>query len=355
MARRNKLTNDEFIAIAHDLVGTKHGAQTRIARMIGKSPASINGIFNHVRPPSDALSRALLIAVDNERRRASMGNLAPPVPTTPNPNIVSKVNELIDPDANSSDEEILEKIARLFSLMKKQLKFGIMSNIQHSLIISGPAGVGKTYPTTKILSPLGDRLAVFTGKITPVKLYCAMWDNNSPESVILLDDCDSIFESQDGLNLIKGATDTKRERRVAWATQNSEMKAMEIPQSFVFTGAIVFITNKNLREMSEKGKNAPHIKAILNRCDHIELDIWSTRRRVLHLKNLILNEPTLMADFTIDQKLEIFDWVEKNKDRFKEDISIRSAVRIGKQIHQSFMAGESSDEWKKNCEAMYLK
>src|SRR5690554_3355009 len=75
------------------------------------------------------------------------------------------------------------------------------------LIISGPAGIGKTYNVTEVLqnyvsniSPLiGDnaQLEICAGHMTSVGLVEALWRNRDQANTLVLDDIDTVLDKLD--------------------------------------------------------------------------------------------------------------------------------------------------------------
>lgn len=100
------------------------------------------------------------------------------------------------------------------------------------------------------LAPTAEQydLIKFTGKITPSKLFRALYEHNG--KVIMFDDADSVLLDEDSVNLLKAATDTTLED-VVW--DGGPIKAStgdeRLPTRFKFTGGIVIISNLSERKL----------------------------------------------------------------------------------------------------------
>lgn len=102
-------------------------------------------------------------------------------------------------------------------------------------------------------------------------MYKTLYDHRN--DVILFDDCDAIFKDQEGRNLLKAATDTRKERKLSWmknaswiykgnpenleaeddpfADEDDEDKLY--PKYFTFRGRIIFISNLQLDQLDPDG------------------------------------------------------------------------------------------------------
>jgi hypothetical protein len=98
------------------------------------------------------------------------------------------------------------------------IKGVIKQNLSNAFVLCGRGGVGKTHNVEVAISELGlsegKNYTRIAGTASPVSVYKTLFDYR--KAVILFDDCDSIFNTQEGRNIFKGATDTKKVRRIAW-------------------------------------------------------------------------------------------------------------------------------------------
>lgn len=100
----------------------------------------------------------------------------------------------------------------------------------------------------------------YTGKITVAGLYRTLCKFR--HKLIILDDCDSIWKQPDGVNILKGALDSKPRREISYPVagtvdvnpdDDEEISAVladgKIPTQVVFDGQMIFITNLSLKEI----------------------------------------------------------------------------------------------------------
>ena len=111
-------------------------------------------------------------------------------------------------------------------------------------IVAGPPGIGKSYEIVDALNgTIGEHgYQIISGKSTAIEVYNTLFQNRN--SVVLFDDCDSIFDSQDSINILKAATQVNHKtgrRNVQW---RSNTKLVEMNE-FDFEGRVIVITNKN--------------------------------------------------------------------------------------------------------------
>lgn len=93
-------------------------------------------------------------------------------------------------------------------------------------------------------------LIKFTGKVTPSKLFRALYEHN--DKVILFDDADSVLLDEDSVNILKAATDTTLED-VVW--DGGPIKSSEgdqrLPTRFKFTGGVIIISNLSEKKLKQ--------------------------------------------------------------------------------------------------------
>jgi len=135
-----------------------------------------------------------------------------------------------------------------------------------SMIAYGTGGIGKTYNATKIFAKnnlaeydgdvheAGDSnydYVKITGKTSPTALYAALYEHNG--KCLMFDDCDSVLEHDDSINILKGALDSGGDNSIAYASGKKlkTEKGETVPQRFKFTGRVAFITNLTAEKMPQ--------------------------------------------------------------------------------------------------------
>jgi hypothetical protein len=127
--------------------------------------------------------------------------------------------------------------------------------IQPALLICGSAGVGKSFKVNKTLQGQGlernKDYFVIKGKATAAGMYIKLFENNG--KLTIFDDCDSVFDDDNGVNILKGALDSDEVREISWTGAHpikSPTTGAVIPSSFEFTGQAMFITNRSKKSLS---------------------------------------------------------------------------------------------------------
>lgn len=254
------------------------------------------------------------------------------------------VAECIQEEVSSqqTDEERMAEIAERFEILTEMTKAATAGDIR-AMIVSGPPGVGKSYgveleieKATLLDQIAGRRLRaeVVKGSATPIGLYQTLYKYSDPNCVIVFDDCDSILLDDVSLNLLKGALDSGKKRKISWLADSRILRQEGIPDSFEFKGSVIFITNLKFDKMKSQ-KLRDHLDALQSRCHYLDLTLDTMRDKVLRIKQ-IARSGELFADLELSEiaQDEIIDFMNANKNRLRE-MSLRMAIKIG-QLHKSF-------------------
>lgn len=155
-----------------------------------------------------------------------------------------------------------------------------ISGASNALFIAGRGGVGKTHGVEKILKQAGlrDGAGYFknTGSATAAGMYSLLFKYK--DKIVLFDDSDDALKDQESRNIIKAATDTKKNRKLVWnkmgknvvdpdedMTDDEILDQGLIPRYFEFTGRIIFISNLPMDKLDPDG-------AIRTRAFMIDID-----------------------------------------------------------------------------------
>ena len=252
------------------------------------------------------------------------------------------VQELEDTNSSKSDEERMVEIAERFEILTEMTKAATSGDIR-AMIVSGPPGVGKSYgveleieKATLLDQIAGRRLRaeVVKGSATPIGLYQTLYKYSDPNCVIVFDDCDSILLDDVSLNLLKGALDSGKKRKISWLADSRILRSEGIPDSFEFKGSVIFITNLKFDKMKSQ-KLRDHLDALQSRCHYLDLTLDTMRDKVLRIRQ-IARSGELFADLELSDiaQDEIIEFMNANKNRLRE-MSLRMAIKIG-QLYKSF-------------------
>jgi hypothetical protein len=258
--------------------------------------------------------------------------------------------------ANETDEQVIERIRQRFEILDEMTTAATNGEIR-AMIVSGPPGVGKSFGVERIVEKAclfdqisGKRLRaeVVKGSATALGLYSTLYKYSDTNCMLVFDDCDSILLDDVALNLLKGALDSGKKRKISWLSDSSLLRREGIPDSFNFNGSVVFITNLKFDQMKSQ-KLRDHLDALQSRCHYLDLTLDTMRDKVLRIKQ-IAKDGELFAeyDFAQCEQDEIIEFLESNKNKFRE-MSLRMAIKIA-DLRKSFPL-----KWKAMAEVTCMK
>ena len=255
-----------------------------------------------------------------------------------------------------TDEEAMSRIRERFDILHEMTKASVTGDIR-AMIVSGPPGVGKSFGVEQEIDKacLFDKLAgkrlraeVVKGSATPIGLYQTLYKYSDTNCVVVFDDCDSILLDDVSLNLLKGALDSGKKRKISWLSESSTLRREGIPDSFEFKGSVIFITNLKFDNMKSQ-KLRDHLDALQSRCHYLDLTLDTMRDKVLRIKQ-IAADGELFANYEFDKCVqdEIIDFMDENKTRLRE-MSLRMALKIADLRKMSVL------NWKRLAETTCMK
>ncbi len=278
-----------------------------------------------------------------------------------NPQLVGHV----EAKDKGTDEDIIGRISKRFDVVD-QMVDGMVESIIRSVIVSGAPGVGKTFNIERRLSyyekDFNLKIVRLKGGASAIGLYQALW-NTKDGGIILVDDCDSLLDDEQSLNLLKVALDSTERRIVGWAKSaswvfNPDLCSDEeqdkfldkgmIPNTFEYKGQLVYITNRDFAGQIEGGsKMAPHYAALMSRSVYVDLTLHTIRQRMVWMRHIFMSEMYSAKGLSREMAEEIMEFVAANAGRFY-DLSLR-------------MVGQLSDfrrigpNWKEIAEVTKMK
>ena len=251
--------------------------------------------------------------------------------------IMADSNVELAPEVTETDEEAMDRIKTRFNILDDMAKATIAGDVR-AMIVSGPPGVGKSYGVEQQMekASLFDQLTnsrtryeVVKGAMTALGLYAVLYKYSDAKNVLVFDDCDSVFQDDLALNILKAALDSGKSRRICWNSDSSLLNREGIPNSFEFKGSAIFITNLKFENIKSK-KLQDHLEALQSRCHFLNLTIDNDRDKMLRIKQVDRDcEGGLFADYKFEngQDKEIFDFMELNAHKLRE-VSMRMALKI---------------------------
>jgi hypothetical protein len=234
-----------------------------------------------------------------------------------------------------SEEQVMARIGERFEILQ-QMTRAVISGDVRAMIVVGPPGVGKSYGVEFELEKSGlfDKLSgrkikyeVVKGAMTPIGLYTTLYQHSDANNVLVFDDCDSVFQDELALNILKAALDSGKKRRIHWNSDSAMLRREGVPDVFDFKGGCIFITNLKFENIQSK-KMKDHLEALQSRCHFLDLTLNTMRDKYLRIKQ-IFGQGQLFNDydFTPEQGDEILSFMDENKDRLRE-MSLRMALKL---------------------------
>lgn len=256
-----------------------------------------------------------------------------------------------------TDDEAMNRIATRFEILDEMAKACIAGDIR-AMIVTGPPGVGKSHGVIEQMakSSLFDKIAsrkpryeIVKGAVSGIGLFATLYKYSDAKNVLVFDDCD-VFTDPDALNVLKGALDSGKKRRISWNKDSRLLREEGVPNSFDFNGSIIFITNLNFEDR-RSNKIQAHVDALQSRCHFLDLTIETQRDKMLRIKQVHRDaEGGLFADynFSVEQADEILEFMETNQNKLRE-ISLRMSLKIADLVKVS------KSNWKLLAESTCMK
>lgn len=244
---------------------------------------------------------------------------------------VSVLPTAIKPEVEETDEQIEARIKARINVFESLVDDVIRGDMR-GLAVSGPPGMGKSFPVELKLKEAGVPHQIIKGHASAKGLYETLYQYSDEGSILVLDDADSIFGDEKALNLLKSALDTTEERVLSWVTGSAFGAATDdderdIPRSFVFNGSIIFITNLDFDGMIEKGNRiAKHLEAIMSRTPYIDLAIKSRKDCLVRVKQVV-RDTTMLNYLNLEMRSDVVKFLEDNISSLRE-ISLRTALKV---------------------------
>lgn len=228
----------------------------------------------------------------------------------------------------------------------------LMSNATNAMFVGGRGGTGKTQTVEDMLHAAGKRdgegYFKITGSATPTGIYRILFQHR--REIILFDDSDSALNDQEGRNLFKAASDTKKVRKISWMKggknfvdpseyDEDDEDSDILPRHFEFTGKIIFISNLTLDKLDPDG-------ALRTRGYVLNVD--PTNEEIYDFMYKIVDKIPLEVDYTLDSKArrEVVEVLRSRKIAEKK-ANLRSLVRALNTRAGIELQGGSTDEWTK--------
>lgn len=247
---------------------------------------------------------------------------------------IMNVAQSAEPVIVETDEEIEQKLTDRFEILSDMTNAAIDGDVR-ALIVSGPAGLGKSFTVEKTLEawdPNATSHRIVKGYVKAPSLFKLLYQHRTAGSVLVFDDADDVFLDETAIGLLKAALDTTDRRIISYMTEGTlidEESAERLPKSFEFRGTVVFITNYDFFKLVERGsKMAPHLSALISRAHYIDLAMKTKRDYIIRIRQVI--KQGLFKDRGLDEVAvqDVLSFIETHHEKLHE-LSLRIAIKIG--------------------------
>ena len=229
----------------------------------------------------------------------------------------------------------MERIDHKFEMLHEMTKATCAGDIR-AMIVVGPPGVGKSFGVEQelerctLFSQVAQKplpFAVIKGASSDLGLYINLFKYSEKGNVVVFDDCDSPLHDEVCLNILKGALDSGKSRRISWSKDSNVLRREGIPDSFEFRGSVIIITNTKFDNIRSP-KIRDHLDALQSRCHYLDLTMDTMREKILRIKSVAKSgELFTNYDFDADQENMILDFMYAHQDEVSE-MSLRMAIKI---------------------------
>lgn len=251
------------------------------------------------------------------------------------------------------DAEVLSDLTERFRILSVLTQGAVQRNVR-AVTVTGAPGVGKTYTVEQILERAKDRMGIkfeiVRGAISAVNLYKLAYSMRNPGNVIVLDDADSIFNDEDALNILKVLCDSSETRRVSWMKESQALREDDVPQSFEFNGAMIFISNLDFQRFVDEGRNkyAQHFEALMSRSLYLDLRLHSRNELGVWIEHVAQSGNLFRREGLTDtQGKAVLSFLKKYREDLRE-LSLRTLLKTSQLV-------KTHDNWESMAKVLLLK
>ena len=232
-------------------------------------------------------------------------------------------------DESETDSQIDSRIRDRFEILDSMTSDAIDGDIR-ALIVSGPAGLGKSYTVEQ---QIGDnpKHQIVRGYVRATGLVKLLYSKRHIGQVLVLDDADDVFGDEVSLGLLKAACDSTDRRVISYMSEGVliDEEGDVIPKQFQYNGSVIFITNMDFDNMIDRGhKLAPHLNALISRAHYIDLKMKTRRDYMIRIRQVI--GQGLLKNIGLDNQGQddVIKFIKYNASTLRE-LSLRIALKIG--------------------------
>jgi len=231
--------------------------------------------------------------------------------------------------------------------LTKQFVTRVVSGVHKNALLQGPPGLGKSHVVSEVLREAGlvekKDYFVVKGHITPTSLFVLLGMLRNKGQVLVLDDCDDVFKTELGFNLLKAALDPDN-RTVSFQSQRIPLINGMPVGDFLYEGTLIICTNQNPRQRTV-GRAAQHMAAVLSRAILWPLQWDTAERKFAQIYNMVVDADYLSNDertcLNEQQKNELLQFIWSNLKGIK-DLDLRLPQKIAAEMR-------TNSQWVETC------
>jgi len=277
----------------------------------------------------------------------------------------SSFKERVVPSSNTLRYEVvvnLPKTIKCCSLPRKAIRLDNRSKDIPELTIVA-VNLTRIAPSRCISIDSDDHLYltndfIVTHNCTAAAVYQTMYEHNG--KILLFDDCDSVLQDENAINLFKGALDTSGDGSINWgsAKKLKDSNGEEMPGKFAFNGSAMFVSNLDIGKDKNGKQSNPQLQPIVSRGYGINLtmDKKKTMDRITHIATSKDGKLTNLKfpgtpDYTHEDMKAVLEYMGKNKDK-ASDLNVRT---VGTLLAIKKDADEAGVNWQDDAKYVYLR
>jgi hypothetical protein len=231
--------------------------------------------------------------------------------------------------------------------LTKRFVSSVISGVHKNAILQGPPGLGKSHVVAQALRDAGkiekQDYYVVKGHITPTNLFLLLCMMRNPGQVLVLDDCDDVFNTDLGFNLLKAALDPDY-RTVSFQSQRVPIVNGVAVGDFEFNGTLIMCTNIALTT-NRASRKSQHMGAVLSRAIQWPLNWDTPQRKFAQIYNMVVGEDYLSREerttLSEKQKLNLLKFIWANLNDIKE-LDLRLPQKIAAEM-------KVNESWSETC------
>ena len=182
-------------------------------------------------------------------------------------------------------DEQFEQLIQYLELMVR--------GVLNSLYIYGPPGTGKTKLTKDTLKANKAQAKVYAGGVKGTQELVRVLYESRENELLVFDDFDSVFKSKEMINVLKAALQDEEERVITYVVDKRRKKGA-VPESFLFTSGIIFISNQPRVDPAIKSRS-------------MVVNINMTQEEMLDRIKSVLGD--FMPKVPMEFKLEVYEFL----------------------------------------------